>query len=325
MDCAEEDQLSSVLKGQRVCFVSMPFGIKRDPWTDLEIDFDKIYVTTIKPAVEAEGGTCLRREEELSAGVIHKPTFSRLIHADVMITDLTTANPRVLYELGIRHATRSRATIPIVGDDGGRLPFDPLLLRPVFYTLENGSLTPESAVKLTNELHERLDEALNSWAPTDSPIFFFLDDFAGVDLAKVEKTAELFLSYARVDEERVVEVYDKLWESYSPWMDVRDLLPGEPFEVKIGQAIERADFFLAFLSQNSVDRRGLLRKELRQALEKWKGMLEDDIYLIPVRLEQCEIPNELGGFQVLDLFAPDGWNRLDSAIRSGMNKRLAEN
>lgn len=317
--------MSSATRGPPVCFVSMPFGIKQDHWTGVSIDFDKIYHTAIKPAVEAEGGTCLRADEELSGGIIHKPTFSRLIHADVLIADLTTANPNVLYELGIRHAARSRATIPIVGDDARRLPFDLFLLRPVVYALNNGSLTPDSAVKLTNELRVKIREALNSEAPTDSPVFLLLEDFPGVDLAKVEKTPELFLSYARVDRGRVEAIYDKLRENgQSPWMDVKDILPGERWEVKINQAIERSDFFLAFLSQSSVDRRGVLRKELRQALEKWKGMLEDDIYLIPVRLEQCNVPDELVGFQILDLFAQDWWNRLVSAVKIGMEKRVAD-
>jgi TIR domain len=136
---------------------------------------------------------------------------------------------------------------------------------------------------------------------------------------------ELFLSYARADAEKVKPIYDKLRENgFAPWMDTEDILAGERFETKISQAIKKTDFFLAFLSSSSVDRRGVLRTEVRQALAKWNEMLEDDIYLIPIRLEPQEIPEELAGFQALDAFAPNWWDRLLRAIKAGMEKRIPE-
>jgi hypothetical protein len=53
-------------------------------------------------------------------------------------------------------------------------------------------------------------------------------------------------------------------------------------------------------------------------------MLENDIYLIPIRLEPQEIPEELAGFQALDAFAPNWWDRLLRAIKAGMEKRIPE-
>src|SRR6516165_10581127 len=92
------------------CFVSIPFGKKVSPRTGVVIDFDHIYESAIRPAVEAEGLLCLRADE-VAGGLIDKPLFSRLIHSEILIADLTTSNPTVLYELGMRHASRSRATI----------------------------------------------------------------------------------------------------------------------------------------------------------------------------------------------------------------------
>jgi TIR domain len=317
--------MSQTQPKQPVCFVSMPFGKKRSPWSGVEVDFDEIYATSIQPAVQAETGICVRADEDINSRIFYKPIFSRLIHSELVIADLTMANPNVLYEVGIRHAARSRATILVMAR-GETAPFDLALFRSVIYDLDQeGSLTPASAVKFTTALRERIREAFNMTSPIDSPLFLLLDDFPGLNLAKVERAAELFFSYARADAEKVQPIYDKLRESgYAPWMDSKDILPGERWETKINQAIKKADFFLAFLSGSSVDRRGVLRKEVRLALGKWQEMLEDDIYLIPIRLEPCEIPEELAGFQTLDVFGSDWWHRLVLAVKAGMEKRTPE-
>src|SRR5215217_7356661 len=101
----------------------------------------------------------------------------------------------------------------------------------------------------------------------------------------MKKKASIFLSYARDDQDAVKDIYKRLQtEGYSPWMDQFDILPGEDWERTIQRAIKKADFFLIFLSNHSVNRRGVLQQEIRLALESWNKMLSEDIYLIPVRL-----------------------------------------
>jgi hypothetical protein len=309
---------------QPVCYVSMPFGKKESPRTGEMIDFDEIYMTAIQPAVQAEGGSCVLANDEFTGSLIPTGHFSRLIHSELVIADLTTANPSVVYDIGIRHAARSRATI-LVMEGRERVPFDLALFGVITYELDMGSLTPASAVKFTTALRERIRLAFDATSPNDSPLSMLFDHFPGLDLAKVVRAPELFLSYARKDAENVEPIYTKLkGAGYAPWMDVKSILPGERWETKINQAIKRADFFLAFLSGSSVDRRGVLRKEVRLALEKWREMLEEDIYLIPIRLEPLELPEELADFQVLDVFAPDWWDRLVLAIKAGIEKRAPE-
>jgi tetratricopeptide (TPR) repeat protein len=98
-------------------------------------------------------------------------------------------------------------------------------------------------------------------------------------------------------------------------------LPGELWSNSIQIAIEESDFFLACISNHSIDKRGILQKEVKTALDDWEGMLEGDIYLIPVRLEDCSVPNRLDDFQWVDLFKEDGWFQLENAIRKGMDRR----
>ena len=142
---------------------------------------------------------------------------------------------------------------------------------------------------------------------------------------RVEETAHIFLSYAREDREEVERLYQKLSDAgFEPWMDTKDILPGEQWKSGIQKAIRRSDFFLACLSKNSVSKRGWIQREIRGALDMWQEKLDSDIYLIPVRLEDCEVPEGLRDFQWLDLFEEDGWTRLVEAIQVGIARRASE-
>jgi len=92
------------------------------------------------------------------------------------------------------------------------------------------------------------------------------------------KPAKIFLSYAREDKEKVENLYKQLLDyGFDPWMDTKRILPGENWERCIQKALQESDFFLACLSKNSVDKRGILQKEIKEALEIKKKMLDNDI------------------------------------------------
>src|SRR4051812_47595166 len=115
-----------------LCFVLMPFGLKRDI-AGYMIDFDSIYKELIAPSINDAGFQPLRADEEMTGGIIHKPMFERLILCDYAVADLTTANANVFYELGVRHAVRPRSTVLIFAENGGRLPFDLSPMRALAY------------------------------------------------------------------------------------------------------------------------------------------------------------------------------------------------
>ena len=138
----------------------------------------------------------------------------------------------------------------------------------------------------------------------------------------MKAVVQVFLSYAREDEERVENLYQKLSAAgFKPWMYRKDIIGGEIWKSRIQKAIECSDFFLACLSAHSVNKRGYLQKEIRLALDIWREKLDSDIYLIPVRLEDCRVPEKLRDFQWVNLFEEDGWTRLVKAIQVGMESR----
>jgi len=172
-----------------LCFVLMPFGVKKDPVTQAEINFDAIYEGAIRPGVEAAGLEPIRADEERTGGIIHKPMFERLLLCDYAVADLTLGNPNVFYELGVRHATRPATTLAIFADQQ-RLPFDLNFLRALPYRLGEGSrFGPEEASDLQSKMTRRLanlrNDAKNAPA-VDSPMFQLLVGYRAPDVAHLK-------------------------------------------------------------------------------------------------------------------------------------------
>jgi chaperone required for assembly of F1-ATPase len=137
-----------------------------------------------------------------------------------------------------------------------------------------------------------------------------------------EEPADIFISYARSDANVVQNLYETLLGSkHHPWMDVNSIKGGENWLRAIYKAIDECQIFLAVLSNNSVSRRGVIQKELKKALDKWDGMLPDDIYIIPVRIDDCPIPDLLKHIQVLEWDNGKGESKLLEAIRVGLARR----
>lgn len=134
--------------------------------------------------------------------------------------------------------------------------------------------------------------------------------------------AQIFLSYAREDEEKVRQLYQKLSDAgFKPWMDTKDIMPGENWKLAIQEAIRGSDFVLICLSANSTNKRGFIQKEIKYALDTCQEKLETDIFLIPVRLEGVEVPRSLRDFHWLDLFEENGWKRLVETLQEGMKRQ----
>lgn len=121
---------------------------------------------------------------------------------------------------------------------------------------------------------------------------------------------------------QVEQIYQKLKDAgFAPWMDKVDLLGGEAWEPAIQQAIKNAHFFIACVSRqwvptNPQDRKRFFRKEIQTALNVLPLLSPGDIFIIPIRLEACDVPDSLSLFHWIDYFEKDGWERLLKAIHT---------
>jgi hypothetical protein len=138
----------------------------------------------------------------------------------------------------------------------------------------------------------------------------------------------VFLAYVKEDAALAERLYEALEaEGFRPWMDVRNLLPGQNWPRAIERAIEFSDFFVPCFSSNSVNKRGGFQAEIRYALDCARRVPLDDIFIVPVRLDDCRVPRSIQKeFQYIDLF-PDRdrglWRLLRTMRRQGRG-RLAE-
>jgi hypothetical protein len=157
-----------------LCFVLMPFGTKKDPTGGPDINFDSVYEKAIRPAIEDAGMDPIRADEELTGGIIQKPMFERLLLCDFAVADLTTVNPNVFYELGVRHAARPATTLAIFAKNHS-LPFDIGHLRSLPYDLgKKNRFSDKEASALRSALKRRLAQlrkVAREDAASDSPLF----------------------------------------------------------------------------------------------------------------------------------------------------------
>lgn len=72
--------------------------------------------------------------------------------------------------------------------------------------------------------------------------------------------------------------------------------------MEIEKAVEAADAIIVCLSKGSITKEGYIQRELRIVLDFADYKPEGTLYIIPVRLEECEPPRRLRAWQYADYF-----------------------
>ncbi len=134
----------------------------------------------------------------------------------------------------------------------------------------------------------------------------------------------VFIAYATEDRPAAERLFKQLTaHGFAAWLDRRKLLPGQDWPQRIEDAIESSDFFIACFSAASIRKRGGFQTEIRLALECANRMPLDDVFLIPVRLDECRVPTRIQReTQYVDLF-PDwraGFERVLRIIESQIRR-----
>jgi len=156
----------------------------------------------------------------------------------------------------------------------------------------------------------------------------FLDKAGGLSqmletIERIVLRARVFLSYARPDQDAVIDLYNRLqMSSFLPWMDKKDLEGGEDWETAVRSVMSETDFVVVCLSNASVDRRGYFQTEIKMALKIHEEQPTGKIFLIPLRFEKCEVNDpRLMALHRIDFFEPDGYDRLMRSLREGISRR----
>lgn len=154
-------------------FVVMPFGTKTTADGN-QIHFNVVHDKLIRPALSLAGLKAFRADDEQRAGDIRSDMFQELLLADLVLADISIDNPNVWYELGVRHALRSRGVVLI---SGGQTPkaFDIYTDRKLAYGLRDGVPDPDQLKKDLERLVTMLTSTMESWrGRTVSPVYTLL-------------------------------------------------------------------------------------------------------------------------------------------------------
>jgi hypothetical protein len=116
-----------------------------------------------------------------------------------------------------------------------------------------------------------------------------------------------FLCYAKENSTNVREFRERLraenW--VDPWFDEEDILPGERWEDSVTQAVHNSHAVIVFLSSISIRAEGFFHKELKLALDAAAEKPDGTIFIIPIRLDVCDVPERLRPYQYVDYFGDE--------------------
>ncbi|GAA2388375.1 toll/interleukin-1 receptor domain-containing protein [Dactylosporangium salmoneum] len=145
------------------------------------------------------------------------------------------------------------------------------------------------------------------------------------EVAMLIEPARVFVSYCREDEADAERIYQALGlQGFRVWKDTHDLLPGENWESKIRRTLSEYEFAVICLSRTAVAKRGFFQVELKVAARMQQERAEDDVYIIPVRvdpeLDARALPSALAGLHVADL-AADWDDGLEQVVRTIVTHR----
>lgn len=124
------------------CFVIMPISNQND-YDDGH--FTLVYEDIIKPAIQANDMKPIRADETKNTNLIQLDILKRIIETPIAICDMSSKNPNVFYELGMRQAFDMPTVL--IKDEETSAPFDISGLRYITYNKNMKHREVKSAVE----------------------------------------------------------------------------------------------------------------------------------------------------------------------------------
>jgi hypothetical protein len=139
-----------------------------------------------------------------------------------------------------------------------------------------------------------------------------------------QPSAIVFFSYGRPDLDAVRTIVGMVNSTgLHSWFDKQDLMGGQDWQHEIRTRIRAAKVFVVCLSSRVVNRKGFFHTEMRYALDEANALPKGAVFAIPVRLDNCEIPEDLQRYHALDLFESDGTENLLKSLASVLQTEVS--
>jgi len=202
-----------------------------------------------------------------------------------------------------------RGRIGNFDDDDGRdaiIYFGSMFLCPVYYVIPRKNLRKAN----TNDLMKRrarIDQELGLWSEAAISIeekYYLLLEKSWVDGMLNDNIIELwfgkdqalkgtrvFLSHSSKDKPLVNQIATDLAKlNVAPWLDSWHIRAGESIPQKVSLGIKDSECVVVFLSKNAVASHWVERE---WQAKYWDEIQRNQVLVIPVLLEDCEIPTLL--------------------------------
>jgi hypothetical protein len=175
---AEEKVDGAEKAAPNTCFIIMPIS---DHPEYPKGHFTEVYRYFIRPTVEEAGFTCIRADDFGASHLIQLEIVRQAISADLCICDLSSRNPNVLFELGIRQAF-DKPTV-LLKDQKTPETFDINGFRYVSYDheLRIGAITDAK-----NQLRKAIDDTMGAHGENDQ-VFSLVSMLALKEAASLQK------------------------------------------------------------------------------------------------------------------------------------------
>ena len=236
----------------RQAFAIMPF----------DEEFDSVYKGVIKSSLSEVGFTVKRADDIDSQQNILRDIIGNITSSNLVIADLTGANPNVFYELGLAHALRK--PVILITQDIEDVPFDLKSYRMIVYTTHFADVET-TRCKLRDLAKGLLDQSV----PFGSPV----TDFQPADVPSVATpgaelaTSELSLSSVE-DDRGLFDHQEALEDGYSGISKlIRD----------VNKEMQTLTVYLQEKSKEVKDVRVLPGNLQRRARREWTGQVADRI------------------------------------------------
>lgn len=151
----------------RTAFVAMPYGVRKLGLGRAAWHSDPTFHKILAPAAIAAGYYPDRTDLQASGEIIDRRMIRDVATADLFIADLSTHNPNVLWELGVRHAWADTGTVLVRADRREPVPFDLGRVPVHTYQRSRQDVSDADAVRSISELLPLLSVPFG----VDSPVF----------------------------------------------------------------------------------------------------------------------------------------------------------
>jgi len=132
---------------------------------------------------------------------------------------------------------------------------------------------------------------------------------------------KVFLCHSKKDISKIRELYRLLFvDGFDTWFDEENLMPGQDWDLEIRKAIRESGVVIICISQNSTTKAGYVQKEIRLALDVADEQPENAIFIIPARLEDCQVPSRLSQWHWVNLYDNNGYLKIRKSLHEKLGK-----